>query len=65
MTGLGTSYQLQHEAGKRLTRGQAILAKCADCMGNYVDGRTDCEMPKCPLYTWMPYKGKSRIVDEV
>jgi hypothetical protein len=44
-----------HQMGGRLTKRQAILAKCADCMGNYVDGRIDCEMPECPLYPFSPY----------
>lgn len=46
--------------GKRLTGGQAILAKCADCMGDYIDGREDCHGDGlqggiCPLYAFMPY----------
>jgi hypothetical protein len=45
-----------HRAGARLTQRQGILAKCADCMGRYVDGRVDCRVPACPLYPWMPYR---------
>jgi len=41
--------------GDRLTQRQAILAKCAECMGNHIDGRIDCQMPECPLYPFMPY----------
>ena len=43
------------EAGKRLTMKQMILAKCFECMGGYLDGKQDCEIPKCPLYPLMPY----------
>jgi len=40
--------------------GQAILAKCADCMGDYIDGRESCggnelQGGACPLWPFMPY----------
>ncbi|RKY28748.1 MAG: hypothetical protein DRP83_00210 [Planctomycetota bacterium] len=38
------------------TRTQAMLAKCHDCTGHYHDGKDDCEVTKCPLYKWMPYR---------
>jgi hypothetical protein len=47
-----------YRTGIVLTRRQAIIAKCADCMNNYVDGRNDCGVRTCPLYPWMPYAGK-------
>jgi hypothetical protein len=47
-----------HAAGRRLTQRQGIHAKCYDCMGGYRDGRVDCCCPACPLYAWMPYRGK-------
>lgn len=37
------------------TRALAILAKCHECMGGYVDGRDDCGATGCPLYPWMKY----------
>lgn len=43
------------ENGKELTRKEAMLAFCADCMGEYEDGRMDCENYKCPMYAYMPY----------
>ena len=55
MTGVGSSDLKRHLEGKRLTRGQAINAKCADCMRNYADGRECCTIPECPLYPYMPY----------
>ena len=36
-----------------------ILAKCYECMGNYDGGIEDCKIPLCPLYSRMPYRGKS------
>ncbi len=44
--------------GKSINTMSAILAKCYDCMGFYVDGTADCKCPECPLYPWMPYKEK-------
>ncbi len=46
----------KHLLGDRLTQRQAILAKCADCMGYYFDGKVDCQLPDCPLYAFMPYR---------
>jgi hypothetical protein len=40
---------------KKPTRKEAILQKCWDCQGHYFDGKSDCENPGCPLYTYMPY----------
>jgi hypothetical protein len=39
-------------------RTSAMLAKCHDCMGYYLDGKVDCENPRCSLYPWMPYRKK-------
>lgn len=55
MTGIGSSLLLAHREGKDLTTLQAIKAKCADCVGNYADGRVSCEMPECPLFPFHPY----------
>lgn len=44
---------------KRPSMKKAILAKCKDCMSDYVDGRLDCGVESCSLYFWMPY-GKLR-----
>ena len=58
----GNRYLKKHLQGDRITQRQMILAKCADCMGYYFDGRLDCEMPDCPLYPLMPYgKGSFRV----
>ena len=46
----------KHILGDRLSLKKAVLAKCADCMGYYFDGRFDCQMPDCPLYPFMPYR---------
>ena len=54
----GNTLLKKHLKGERLTQRQAILSKCADCTGYHADGRYDCEMPDCPLYPYMPYKGK-------
>ena len=42
-----------------LTRKEAILAKCYECMGEYSGGRQDCMGISCPLYQYYPYRGKN------
>ena len=54
----GVRLLVKHLYGEKISRGQAMTAKCADCMGCYVDGRIDCEVPECPMYNYMPYRAK-------
>jgi hypothetical protein len=49
--------------GDRLTQRQAIIAKCFDCMGQYIDGKIDCLILDCPLYPFMPYRNKEKYPD--
>jgi hypothetical protein len=68
MTGKGSNYLAAYRRGKRLTPGQSILAKCADCMADYVDGRESC-VPTientCPLWPFMPYnENKQKKTDK-
>lgn len=42
----------------KVTRKNAMESFCHDCMGQYVDGKTDCENVKCSLYSFMPYAKK-------
>jgi hypothetical protein len=35
---------------------EAIKCKCCECSANYDDGRLDCRIRKCPLYSRMPYR---------
>jgi hypothetical protein len=53
----GKTDLLNHLNGERITRNQAIKAKCYDCLGFYSDGKMDCLQPECPLYPYMPYRG--------
>ena len=46
----------RHRSGGRLTQRQAIIARCFDCCGGYVDGKVDCKLTECPLYPFMPYR---------
>lgn len=50
---------------KQATRAAAMKMKCHDCCGEYFDGRDDCEVTRCPLYSWMPYRKKQPILDWV
>jgi hypothetical protein len=49
----------RYRKGERLTRQQAILAKCAECCNSYVDGLADCGIETCPLHPHMPYRTKA------
>ncbi len=40
----------------KVTMLTAIRLQCHECLGHYRDGKTDCENPRCTLYTWMPYR---------
>lgn len=59
----GRRYLLRHVEGQKLTFKQAVLAKCCECMGGYIDGLNDCRVTACPLYPMMPYRGKSDNVE--
>jgi len=54
----GRGEYLNFLAGKPLTRGQAIKAKCYECMGGFEDGKIDCLGKSCPLYGLRAYKGR-------
>jgi len=61
----GKTLLQKHLDGVRLTGRQMCLAKCADCMGYYVDGRYDCGIHECPIYPVYPYKNrKPQKLDE-
>lgn len=44
----------RYYSGKKLHYKAMCLAKCADCMNGYLDGRMDCQIPDCPIYPIMP-----------
>jgi len=41
--------------GNKITRDEAIKAKCYECNGAYADGTGDCNIESCPLHLYMPY----------
>ena len=47
----------------RVSRAQAIEAKCHDCQGHYDDGKLDCKNTFCSLYAFMPYRRLSPNLD--
>jgi len=57
---LGKKHLKNYLNGETLQSKQAILAKCYDCMCGYEDGKVDCQIPECPLYSFMPYNGIER-----
>lgn len=52
----------QYNLGKKLSAFQSCLAKCAECMCHFADGREDCRIPRCPIYPRMPYRIKNKAV---
>jgi len=56
----GRSELIRYLKGNRITRDQAIWAKCYDCMGYFVDGVSDCKDTECSLYPFNPYKDTSK-----
>lgn len=51
----GRERLLRYVNGEILSRSAAIVAKCCECSGFYVDGLRDCGVYSCPLYPYMPY----------
>ncbi len=56
ITAQGRNELITHLKGRKLTRGQAIKAKCYECAGGFTDGKADCAIPHCPLYSFMAYR---------
>lgn len=50
----GRAEYIKYLEGKRLTRQQAIRAKCFDCSG--MGCMTYCEISSCSLAPYTPYK---------
>ena len=56
----GNRYLKAHMEGVKLTMKQAILAKCAECLCAFLDGKNDCLQEDCPLHPFMPYRKKDK-----
>ena len=54
----GQKEYLKFLDGEKLTRKEAMLAKCYECMYFYNDGKVDCMGYTCPLYQYYPYPSK-------
>ncbi len=53
-----------HLLGFPLKAEDAILAKCAECMNDFVDGKEDCQSEDCPLYSFMPFSKVKKLSEE-
>lgn len=42
--------------GYRPSSKEALKALCCECCGNYLDGRQDCQVVTCPIYSRHPYR---------
>ena len=55
-----------YQLGDKISLKKSVLAKCADCMGYYIDGKMDCMIPDCSLYPFMVYgaawKGRQKKI---
>ena len=58
-----TEFEKYSKKYEPLSRTNAILAKCYECNGGYVDGKFDCEVIACPLYPFMPYKSRHEVME--
>ena len=45
--------------GEKLTRRQAMLAKCYECNG-FEESNADCLADNCPLYPYHAHRGKNK-----
>ena len=62
----GNKYLRMFMENKPITLKQACLAKCAECMNGFIDGKNDCGMNgTCPLYSFMPYRKKEKNKKEL
>jgi hypothetical protein len=49
----------RYRKGERLTLGQSVAAKCAECCCNFADGLVSCGITGCPLFPFSPYQTKT------
>ena len=54
----GKTNLINYLMGKRITRGQAIRAKCYDCNG--MGKSNECDIKECSLFPYSPYSIKER-----
>ena len=52
----GKKELVKHLEGGKITRSQAVKAKCYDCNGMGESG--DCDIESCSLYPFSPFKMK-------
>ena len=55
ITAQGKTELLKYLGEGKVTRKEAILAKCYECTNGYADGKVDCGIESCPLYPYMPF----------
>ena len=57
---VGRKESLKYQKGEKLSYKEAALAKCYECMNQYIDGKIDCKIRRCSLYPIMPYKDSTK-----
>lgn len=58
----GRRFLIAHLEGKRITRTQAVKAKCYDCDGMGEAGL--CDLVECPLLPFSPFKLKAKKIKD-
>jgi uncharacterized protein YjdB len=58
LSAIGKTHLLKHIDGGKLSRKEAMQAKCYDCMGYFIDGRADCRIKNCPMFDYRPFKDR-------
>ena len=59
--GLRTNGYIQLKSyleGNKISKQQALQAKCYECNNGYIDGIKDCKIESCPLYPFSPRTSK-------
>lgn len=57
----GNTAHIRLLQGEELTYKELLLAMCAECGGNYIDGRKECEVTDCPVYPIMQYRKEGGV----
>jgi len=57
----GETEFIKYKNKVRLTRGQAMRAKCYECNGEE-ESRADCNVPSCPMYPYRLYPNRKQVI---
>ncbi|RLB07735.1 MAG: hypothetical protein DRG27_06255 [Deltaproteobacteria bacterium] len=55
---VGKRQLIRYLSGEKISRTEAIKAKCYDCMGYCADGISECKDKDCPLWAYSQFRRK-------